>query len=445
MTVPRFRPEDFALSTSLGAVTGASFADWPIDYPTLERFYVEIEQATGVQGAEGADADPFAPAKSKPYALPPGAPMYASTLLADAARGLGYHPFALPMAIASRPYRGRPACIDCGFCAGYGCPTHAKGSPAVTLLRDALLTGNVQLRVGAAVTQLVGTTSVSEVHYVASDGSMQSASADRYVLAAGAIESARLLLLSGGLGNSTGLVGRHLMFHHRTSVLGVLPRRVHGHRGRSATMGLADLCGTPNDSAHPLGGLVELAAAGDLIAEAKHYALTLGQTGDVLRRLLEQSPLRDKLVALIMHGEDAPQASNRIELDTAAPDAYGRAGPRITYAPHAFELTARDTYIPQLIAIHERAGAQLAFVAQADDASRAGQALGTLRMGLDPTASVCDRLGKLHDVGNLWCADGALFPTSSGFPPLLTIQALALWVAANIASPADPTAVLEES
>jgi choline dehydrogenase-like flavoprotein len=92
-----------------------------------------------------------------------------------------------------------------------------------------------------------------------------------------------------------------------------------------------------------------------------------------------------------------------------------------------------------------RAGAQLAFVAQPDDASRAGQALGTLRMGDDPAASVCDRVGKLHDVDNLWCADGGLFPTSSGSPPLLTIQALALWVAANIANPADPSAVLVES
>jgi choline dehydrogenase-like flavoprotein len=315
----------------------------------------------------------------------------------------------------------------------------------VTLLRDALLTGNVQVRLGAAVTQLVGTTSVSEVCYVGPDGNTATAQADRYVLAGGAIESARLLLLSGALGNSSGLVGRHLMFHHRTSVVGVLRRRVHGHRGRSATMGLGDLRGTPGDPARPLGGLVELAAAGDVIAEAKHYALALGQTGDALRRLLAQSPLRDKLVALVMHGEDAPQPINRIELDSTHTDAFGRAAARIVYAPHAFELAARDAYVPQLLAIQQQAGAQIAFVVPPDDSSRAGQALGTLRMGLDPATSVCDRVGKLHDVGNLWCADGGLFPTSSGSPPLLTIQAVALWVAANIASPSDPTAVLEET
>ena len=46
----------------------------------------------------------------------------------------------------SRPYDGRPACNDCGFCSDYGCPINAKGSPAVTMLRKALLTGNCQLR-----------------------------------------------------------------------------------------------------------------------------------------------------------------------------------------------------------------------------------------------------------------------------------------------------------
>ena len=42
------------------------------------------------------------------------------------------------------------------------------------------------------------------------------------------------------------------------------------------------------------------------------------------------------------------------------------------------------------------------------------------------TASVCDRFGKLHDLGNLWCADAGLFPTSSGFNPTLTLQTVAL-------------------
>jgi gluconate 2-dehydrogenase alpha chain len=450
MKYPRFRPTDFQLGTLIGADwAGASFADWPVDYATLERFYVEIEHKVGVQGPEGQNADPFAPAKSKPYPMPPGLPMYANTILADAAKALGYHPFAYPTAVASRPYRGRPACIDCGFCSGYGCPTHAKGSPAVTLLRDALLTGKVQLRFNAAVTRLLVNatgTEITGVEYIDPGGNVITVSATRYVLAASAIESARIVMMSGaGVGNSSGLVGRNLMFHYQTIVIGVLRDRVHGHRGRSVTMGLSDFRGTPGDPNAPLAGIVELGTSADLIGEAKNYALALAKTGPLLKTLVRESPLRDKLVAMTMQAEDAPQAGNRVDLDPELRDVYGRPAARITYASHMFEKTARDFYIPKLLAIHEQAGAQFGLVAPPDTPSASRHVMGTLRMGDDAAASVCDRYGKLHDLGNLWCADGALFPTSSGFNPTLTLQALALWVAANIVAPAAPTSVLEES
>jgi len=449
MKYPRFRETDFQLGTLLGAIPDAAFADWPVDYATLERFYVEIEHAVGVQGGEGAQADPFAPAKSKPYPMPPGLPMYANTILADAARRLGYHPFAYPTAVASRPYRGRPACIDCGFCSGYGCPTHAKSSPAVTLLRDALLTGNVQLRFNAAVMKLVPNatrTQIDAVEYLDPAGALQRVTADRYVLAASAAESARLLLLSDpALGNSSGLVGRNLMFHFQTQVIGILRDRVHGHRGRSVTLGMSDFRGTPGDPDAPLGGIIEYATSSDLIGEAKNYALQLGKTGEPLRKLMVQSPLRDKLIAMIMQAEDAPQPTNRIDLDPALKDVYGRPALRVTYKNHPWELAARDFYVPKMLAIQENAGAQFGIVAPVDTPSQSRHVMGTLRMGNNPASSVCDRTGKLHDVGNLWCADGGLFPTSSGFNPTLTLQALALWVGANIVSPADPTAILVES
>src|ERR1700759_3166705 len=102
--------------------------------------------------------------------------MYANPILAEAARRLGYHPFAYPTAVASRPYRGRPAGIDCGFCSGYGCPTPAKSSPAVTLLREALLTGNVQLRFNSAVMRLVANstrTEIAAVEYSDPAGALQ--------------------------------------------------------------------------------------------------------------------------------------------------------------------------------------------------------------------------------------------------------------------------------
>ena len=98
-----------------------------------------------------------------------------------------------------------------------------------------------------------------------------------------------------------------------------------------------------------------------------------------------------------------------------------------------------------MLDIVKAAGAQFGLVGPIDSPSQSRHVMGTLRMGLDPATSVCDRVGKLHDLGNLWCADGALFPTSSGFNPTLTIQALAQWVAANVVAPGAPESVLRES
>ena len=68
--------------------------------------------------------------------------------------------------------------------------------------------------------------------------------------------------------------------------------------------------------------------------------------------------------------------------------------------------------------------------------------MGTLRSGTSPATSVTDVNGKFWDLGNLYASDGALFPTSSGYNPTMTIVALSLRVAAAIVNPASPTAVI---
>ncbi|MGZ5153517.1 MAG: GMC family oxidoreductase N-terminal domain-containing protein, partial [Burkholderiales bacterium] len=223
---PRFMPADFQLGRLLKDIPGANFVDWPITYDQLEPFYLHAEYELGVQGLAGSH--PFDPPRSGPYPMPPGVPMYTGERISQAAIQLGYHPFPVPMSINSRPYDGRPPCNDCGYCGGYGCPTHARGSPAVTLLRKALLSGNCQLWPDTRVVglqlsgdklQLVG------VEAMLADGSRQLFRADRYVLAANAIEDVRLLLMSDpqgpGVGNSSGLVGRNLLFHSKRIAIGI--------------------------------------------------------------------------------------------------------------------------------------------------------------------------------------------------------------------------------
>jgi gluconate 2-dehydrogenase alpha chain len=446
LKTPRFQPDDFHLGTLIGGtMTGASWADWPVDYDMLEPFYAWVEKQIGVQGEAGSS--PTEGRRSTPYPMTPGVPMYNALKIVDAARSLGLHPHPFPGAVNSRPYDGRPACSDCGFCTGYGCQSNAKGAPPVTQLRHALLTGNCLVLPERKVTRLNATGgSVTSVSVIGPDGELETYSADRYVLAASAIESARLCLLSDGLGNSSDQVGRNLTFHHQTNALGVFEEVTHADRGRTITHGWTDFRGVPNDPQRPLGGIVEISGGPQPIEEAAYYRQILelfrGFSGERYKRLLQQSPGRRHMVALAMQAEDAPQPTNRVDLDPSVKDLDGIAAPRITYSPHAFELSASDFYRPKLLEVMLKAGARWVIPQPQSELPGSAHVHGTLRFGLDPSTSVCRPDGRFHDVGNLYCTDGSLFPTSSGFNPTLTIMALASYVAGSMVFPQSPERAL---
>lgn len=484
---PRFNEIDFELKSRMEELVGrtpglsvpgfggdaasANFADWPLSYADLEPFYAEAEALYGVQGAQD---QVFASPRSAPYPMPPGVPMYLGLLLAEGARRTSFaggplHPHAYPAAITSRFYGERPPCVDCGYCSGFGCPSHAKGSPAVTALRRALRSGRCQLRFHAQVSRLVNDGGhVSAVEYVDGDGVLQSARADAFLLAASPIESARLCLLSptpsgDALGNSSGQVGRNLMFHFQTNVNGFTAERVHGQRGRAVSHGISDFRGVePGGAAirvHDVGGAKQVHLGGicefgapqglpiteDGLVFTQQLPAAFGRRfGQGLKNALRDTALSQHLVGLIMQGEDAPQLSNRVDLDPQLRDVVGLPAPRITYANHAYEKSARLFYVPFMKQVLENAGATGVFLAPADnlfgDPPTSRHILGTLRMGADASRSVVDPQGRFHDVDNLYACDGSVFPTSSGYNPTLTIFAVALRIAHGIAgtSPRGP-------
>ena len=443
---PRLQPTDFQLGTLLGgSVQNANFADWPVQYAALEPFYGHAERALGVQGQAGVD--PNEGPRSTPYPMPPGVGMYGALKVANVAKQLGYTAFPFPTAVTSQPYDGRPACNDCGFCGDYGCPINAKGSPAVTTLRKALLTGNCQLRPETrAIRLIVSGASVTGVEVIAPDGSHQTLTAGRYLLACTAIEDVRLLLLSDpggpGVGNSSGLVGRNLMLHYGTTAIGIFEERLHGDRGRSVTHAITDFRGVPNDPNRPLGGILELGAGYGPVGEAITYVENTAPYGARLKALMRQSPFRDRVASLLLQGEDAPQLTNRVDLDPAVVDLDGLPVARLTYKNHPFETSARDFYSPKMLDLLQTAGAKYAFIAPTDDVPAASHLIGTLRMGTDPKTSVCDELGQFHDVGNLYAADSSLWPTSSGYNPILTIVTMATRIAGNMVFPGSPEKVI---
>ena len=450
MKYPRFNEVDFRLASALREAgrdfPGTSFADWPLTYDELEPFYVEAERLSGVAGvASGPGSDPFASPRSAAYPLPPAHEMYVGRVLANGASQLGYSPFHYPAAINSRPYDDRPACVSCGFCSGYGCPNHSKNSAAVTTLRRALVSGRCQLRYNSFARRLVTDASrrrVVAIEYTDDDGAVQTVRADRFVLAASAIESARLCLLSdpegAGLGNGSGHLGRHLMFHFQTTGVGLFRQRLHGERGQSVTNGISDFRGVTAGGAglrddEPLGGIVEFGTSSEPIRSARESLDPRARqaaelAGASFKQLLVESPFQAHIGILLMQGEDAPQPSNRVDLDPQVRDVYGLPVPRVTFENHRFELDASEFYKPKMLAILEAAGAQFGFFQpfdpQTPQSSR--HVLGGLRMGDDPSLSVCDRFGRFHEVDNLHCADGGVFVTGSGYNPTLTLIALAL-------------------
>jgi choline dehydrogenase-like flavoprotein len=439
---PRIQQKDLRMRSLFGPLQGTMLEDWPISYTDLEPCYEEVERIIGVQGEAGSN--PFEEPRTSPYPMPPGYPKYMSLLLADAARSLGFHPCPTPIAVNSEAYRGRPACSNCGFCGGHGCAINAKGSTAVTAVREALLTGNCELRPNAFVHGLktnASGTAVESVEYIDASGAKVSQPGGLFLLACNAVESARLCLLSvsgahpGGLGNRSGLVGRNLMFHSVYTVFGLFPQRTHIHRGRVGTHGMDDF-NRPPDPQDPDrvfgGGIVEFGAQLHPIAEAKNLPLI----GEAHKLYMRNSPVRDHLGVVTLIGEDPPVPSNRVDLDPDVRDVYGFPVARVTYNPHPSEETMAGHYLPKLQRILWEAGAFFVLTVplsiQTGGVPDTKHILGTLRMGTDPDRSVTDPQGKFHDLANLYCADGGVFVTSTGYNPTLTIQALALRQALGI-------------
>jgi choline dehydrogenase-like flavoprotein len=437
---PRVQQKDLRIKTLFGQLDGTTIEDWPISYQDLEPFFDEAERIIGVQGEAGSN--PFDEPRSSPFPMPPGYPKYMSTLVADAARRLGYHPYPAPTAINSVAYGGRPACANCGFCDRMGCVINAKGSTAVTSIRDALLTGRCELRANSFVYGLktnASGTGIESVEYIGPGGETVSQPGGTFILACNAIESARLCLLSAsdahpyGLGNRSDMVGRNLMFHHIPLSVGVFPNRTHIHRGRTVSHMMDDF-NRPPDPEDPDkvfgGGVSELGGQYHPISEAKYLPLI----GENHKKYMRASPFRDHIIALNMIGEDPPVLTNRVDLDPTVRDVYGFPVARITYRSHPNDQRAAQYYRPKMEGILWEAGA--VFVLWADDVTSGvpdtKHLLGTLRMGTDPDHSVTDPYGRFHELENLYCADGALFVTSTGYNPTLTQQALAAWQAHHI-------------
>src|SRR5271169_4269210 len=318
--VPRFWDLDFQQLSALGPVPDADVADWPFGYSDIAPYYDEVEQLIGVQGDVTAFPDivrKHAP-RAAQYPMPPGPQMRASAAVAAGATAVGMQPFPFPMAANSVPYNDQHVCNNCGFCSNFGCPVVARPS-ALIPLRQALRTGRVTLVPSTMVTSVVlsgsgaasRATGVRWVRMTASGPVTGAESADVVVMAASAIETVRLALLSS-FPDASGKLGRRLMFHSFVDGSAIfLDERMHGYRGRSVTQCVEDAVDPDFPGArafaraHGLpyirGGLMELGGSQDPISEAQSYQTLLGfirsskPFGADFKQLMRSSVLRDRL------------------------------------------------------------------------------------------------------------------------------------------------------
>lgn len=430
----RMRREDTALATRLGASAraGAAAIDWPIAYDELVRAYDEIEALVGVSG----DATTL-PVAQRALPLAPIAQHPAAQLIDDACRTAGHTPFQPPRAILSAAYRGRQACHYCGFCAGYGCEVGAKSSTAAALLPAAAATGKLTLRPRAQVMRIEvdDTGRARGVVWRDERGVERQSRGKVIVVAAGAIQTARLLLVSG-LATKSGHLGRHLLLGAQslTAAELPLPHPVFGARG-----GKRDFPFGERALRHGDGTLIFYLPGTNPIFDAEQAAARDDGApplwGAALVARLKQRFLETRRIDCETFAELVPHANCRVELDDATRDRTGLPVARIHAALHARtrETSARLGELGAAVLGHT--GAPRVTPLVRDGIYWYLQA-GTARMAKTDADGVVGPDGQAFEHPGLYVADGAALPSTGSAPFTLTIMANALRIAGRIAADA---------
>ena len=320
-----------------------NFADWPITYDDLEPYYTKVDWEVGVSGLAG----PWDPPRSRDYPCPPLPVKSSDVLLERAAKQLGYTPYPAPVAILSQPHNGRPGCIHCGFCNGYGCEVNAKSSSMASMIPLALASGNCELRTGCTVSRVNTDESgrANEVLYWEEDGTEHAQRAKAVVLCANGAETPRLLLASAssqhpdGLANSSGVVGTNLMFNGYSTAVGLFDEPVNAYKSVPATRVMHDFYELDPSLGFYGGGGIDARhfSAGKPMEMALSGGILGGPSwGSEYKRNLEKEFTHT--AAFDGHTTSLPLATNTVTLDPNVQDKWGRPAMRTTYKDHPDDI-----------------------------------------------------------------------------------------------------------
>jgi gluconate 2-dehydrogenase alpha chain len=430
---------------------GSTVEDWPLGLGELEPFYDQVEHEIGVSGKAGnlngkidARGNIFEGARRREYPMPPLRSTGFTEMMADAAGSAGWHPFAAPAAINSRPYENRAGCMYHGYCNRGGCHVSAKGSTLVTTIPKAQKTGRLKVVAEATVTRIEVDANgrVSGVTYV-KDGQEYLQPAAAVLLAGYVYENVRVLLLSksraypNGLSNNHGQLGRHYFSHNLgAGVTALFPHDLNTWYGLPAQGTAVDDWADDNfdhSSVDFIGG-GNMYVYSDRRPIAAANMSTFGkapQWGSAWKAFLKTNA--DRWNSAYLQKTTLPYEDNYLDLDPVVTDPLGFPVCRITAEFKDNERKIAAFVQNKMVQWFEAAGAIAIEKGSVGVMGPSSHAYGGTRMGDNPETNVVDRWGLSHEAPNLGILGASVMGTSGARNPTLTVQALAWRTADRLA------------
>jgi choline dehydrogenase-like flavoprotein len=480
----RFAPDDFRLATfnqgrRLNADPGGEVQrearDWPITYQDLEPYYVKTEELVGINGEVDNQLKPFSKRRYQ-RPLPPN-PISEYARIGMELLGKEYpvagqpvRPYRTPLAVITEdhaPSKRKAVDVRTSYVNRYGDPLGQKSSTWVALLAPIAKESNFQLWPNCVVMLLRSRNdTVTEVVYRDPAGREGVVSGKVIVVACSAIESVRLLQLSGAANreferriNASGLLGAYFLTHCFGGAETTVPVRfdksvsldsdwatdVCASREFLDRMGLwagGAIYNNTSDQALPV-SLARTHGSQDLDTIWRSFVEETGLTGDSLLRWLDDN--FGKRLSVSFMANQVPVRTNRIELHSSVRDKWDRPVAYIVKEWHEHDRYLMDVLAEECakvlrFGIDPREGKWPVegkggvYMASNARARIANHILGGARFGSDPGDSVLDRDCKAWGFDNLYVTDGSFMPTSGGANPTNTIEANAFRVADVIAA-----------
>ncbi|MCB0271896.1 MAG: GMC family oxidoreductase [Bdellovibrionales bacterium] len=384
------------------------FRKWDINSEDFSPWYDAAEKLLEVHGETSA----VLPPRDHPYPYHPSALSAPAKRIQNAAIELGYHPVRIPMAINTQN-QSRPICITCNTCDGFPCKIQAKNDAVSCFLQKAN-SNHLQIRTGVIASHLEYKGQKSVALYVVDKKTKQieKIEANNFIISAGAIESAALLLRSK-IQDQSNLLGKNLMRHCNAVVGCIFPFQTNPKNEFHKQIAILDFYRAKGDELAT--GVIQ-----DIYMPPKEvlpYFVPFG-----IKTITKY--LRPYIQNLLCVAEDEARMTNQVSISNQT-NAYKMPVTKVVHAYSVGDIARNQKLVMQAKKVLKKAGGLAFLVRKIDTFSHA---VGTTRMGKDPTRSVVDLTCRVHSLDNVFVVDGGFMPTSGGVNPSLTIAANALRV-----------------